>query len=182
MKRVIATVLGTVISLVLLLSYKTHSLSSSNAAVAPPALTTPSSGSAPSAAPSTPAGAPSDQPSSGPSAAPTTPARTAAPTTTPKATTSAKQVIQGTAVDTRYGPVQVQVTLAGSKITDVAILQVPQREQRDVEINSYAVPILQQETLQAQSAKIDMVSGATYTSVGYLQSLQSALDKAKKTG
>ena len=77
---------------------------------------------------------------------------------------------------------QVQVTLTGSKITDVAILQVPQREQRDVEINSYAVPILQQEALQAQSAKIDMVSGATYTSVGYVQSLQSALDKANKTG
>jgi uncharacterized protein with FMN-binding domain len=171
MKRVIATVLGTVISLVLLLSYKTHSVSSSHAAVAPPALTTPSN--EPSAEPSL---TPSAQPSaSAPaSAAPTT----AAPTTTKKAST-AKKVVQGDAVDTRYGPVQVQVTLSGSTITDVAILQVPDRERRDIEINDYAVPILRQEALQAQTAKIDMVSGATYTSVGYLQSLQSALDKAK---
>jgi uncharacterized protein with FMN-binding domain len=179
MKRVIATVLGTVISLVLLLSYKTHSLSSSNAAASPPALTTPSSGSDPSAAASVPPSAgPSVQPSGSASAGPTT----AAPTTTKKPSSAAKKVVQGNAVDTRYGPVQVQVTLSGSTITDVAILQVPQREQRDVEINGYAVPILRQEALQAQNAKIDMVSGATYTSVAYLQSLQSALDKAGKSG
>lgn len=191
MRRVIATVVGTVISLVLLLSYKTHSVSSSTAAAAPPALTTPSSAGDPSAEAS--AAAPSAQPSSQPStqpsappfsAAPTTKAapKAAAPTTTTKATTAAKQVVQGDAEDTRYGPVQVQVTLTGSSITDVQIVQVPNREQRDIEINDYAVPILRQEVLQAQTSQVNMVSGATYTSVGYLQSLQSALDKAKKTG
>jgi uncharacterized protein with FMN-binding domain len=180
MRRVIATVVGTVIALVLLLSYKTHHLSTSNAAIAPPALTTPSSGSDPSVEPSP---APSVGPSAAPSASAGTPTtnapKTVAPTTTKKAASTAKRVVQGDAEDTRYGPVQIQVTLTGSKITDIGILQMPQREQRDIEINSYAVPILQQETLEAQSSRINMVSGATYTSVGYIQSLQSALDKAK---
>jgi uncharacterized protein with FMN-binding domain len=81
-------------------------------------------------------------------------------------------------VDTRYGPVQVAVVLAGTKITAINILQVPDQERRDIEINNFAVPVLNQEALAAQSTKIDMVSGATYTSQGYLQSLQSALDKA----
>jgi uncharacterized protein with FMN-binding domain len=81
-------------------------------------------------------------------------------------------------VDTRYGPVQVQVVMSGSQLTAVNILQVPNQERRDLEINNYAVPLLNQEALQAQSAQINMISGATYTSQGYLQSLQSALDKA----
>ena len=66
----------------------------------------------------------------------------------------------------------------GGKITDVSVLQYPNGNPRDQEINDYALPILIQETLDAQSAKIDMVSGATVTSAGYLQSLQSALDQA----
>lgn len=86
----------------------------------------------------------------------------------------------GDAVDTRYGPVQVQITLSGGKITTVQVLQVPQESSRDVRINSAAVPILNQETVQAQSSQIDTVSGATYTSEGYAQSLQSAIDAAHK--
>jgi uncharacterized protein with FMN-binding domain len=86
----------------------------------------------------------------------------------------------GDAADTRYGPVQVQITLAGGKITAAQAVQVPQENGRDVRINSAAVPILVQETLQAQSAQIDTVSGATYTSEGYTQSLQSAIDAAHK--
>ncbi|MGN6253286.1 MAG: FMN-binding protein [Marmoricola sp.] len=78
---------------------------------------------------------------------------------------------------TQWGPVQVQLTMSGSKIDKVAVLQYPNGNPRDAEINAQALPILVQETQEAQSAKIDMVSGATVTSGGYLQSLQSALDK-----
>ena len=84
----------------------------------------------------------------------------------------------GDAVDTRYGPIQVQVTLSGTKITNVEVLEYPTDSPRDQEINSYALPELDQEVLSAQSAQIDVVSGATYSSDGYIQSLQSALDKA----
>lgn len=68
--------------------------------------------------------------------------------------------------------------MQSGKITDVAVLQYPNGNHRDVEINNYALPILIQETKNAQSAQIDMVSGATVTSDGYVQSLQSALDQA----
>ncbi len=84
----------------------------------------------------------------------------------------------GDAVPTRFGNVQVQITMSGGKITAVNVLQIPNRDRRDQQINSYAVPILNQEAVAAQSADIDMVSGATVTSVAYLQSLQSAIDKA----
>ncbi|GAB3600215.1 hypothetical protein GCM10027446_33310 [Angustibacter peucedani] len=83
----------------------------------------------------------------------------------------------GEVAQTRWGPVQVQLTLDGTKITDVQVVQYPNGNGRDQEINSYALPILVQETVSQQSASIDMVSGATVTSDGYLQSLQSALDQ-----
>jgi len=72
----------------------------------------------------------------------------------------------------------VQLTVSGGKITKVDVLQYPNGNGRDAEINSYALPILVRDTVSAQSANIDMVSGATVTSDGYLQSLQSALDQA----
>ena len=77
---------------------------------------------------------------------------------------------------TRYGVVQVQVTISNGRITDVTTLQYPNREDRDVEINDYALPQLRAEVLAAQSTSVDAVSGATYTSEGYLASLQAALD------
>jgi uncharacterized protein with FMN-binding domain len=86
--------------------------------------------------------------------------------------------VTGDVAQTRWGPVQVQITVAGGKITAVSVVQYPNNNPRDQEINSYALPVLVQETTSAQSANIDMVSGATVTSEGYLQSLQSALDKA----
>ncbi|GHF31798.1 uncharacterized protein with FMN-binding domain [Amycolatopsis bartoniae] len=86
----------------------------------------------------------------------------------------------GGAADTRYGPVQVRITISGGRITDAQAVQYPQESGRDVRINSTAVPELDQETLQAQSARIDTVSGATYTSEGYQQSLQSAIDAAHR--
>lgn len=94
-----------------------------------------------------------------------------------QASTAASQVA-GDTVQTRYGPVQVQVAVSGSTITDVAVLQYPDRDGRSVQINQYALPQLINETLDAQGSGISMVSGATYTSQGYLQSLQSALDQA----
>jgi uncharacterized protein with FMN-binding domain len=83
-------------------------------------------------------------------------------------------------VNTRFGPVQVQITLSDGKITSAQAVQVPHETSRDVRINSAAVPVLIQETLQAQNAQIDTVSGATYTSDGYAQSLQSAIDAAHR--
>ncbi|MET7969648.1 FMN-binding protein [Micromonospora sp. NPDC005305] len=84
----------------------------------------------------------------------------------------------GSVAQTRWGPVQVKITVSGGRITDVAVLQVPDGNHRDQEINDYAVPILRQEALAAQSARIDTVSGATVTSDGYRESLQSAIDAA----
>jgi uncharacterized protein with FMN-binding domain len=86
------------------------------------------------------------------------------------------KVVNGTVAQTRWGPVQVQVHIGAGKITDVVALRVPSGNQRDEEINSYAVPALRQETLDAQSANINTVSGASVTSDGYRRSLQAALD------
>ena len=99
-------------------------------------------------------------------------------TTTAGASSAAGTVVTGSAASTRWGPVQVQLTVSGGKIIDAQVVQQPDGNRRDEEINASAVPTLVQETLDAQSAKIDMVSGATVTSEGYLQSLQSALDQA----
>ncbi|GGU95642.1 FMN-binding protein [Streptomyces filipinensis] len=84
----------------------------------------------------------------------------------------------GDTVQTRWGPVQVRVTVQGGRLTDVTAVRYPQDNPRDQEINGYALPQLRREALAAQSARIDAVSGATYTSDGYRRSLQSALDSA----
>jgi uncharacterized protein with FMN-binding domain len=126
---------------------------------------------------STTSSTPSDTSTPSASATPAPSATASSPAaSTPSAATGTKTVT-GTAVDTRYGPVQVKVTFEGTKITSVDTVQYPSESGRDVEINSQALPILQQETLSAQSAQIDTVSGATYTSEGYIQSLQSAIDQ-----
>ena len=91
---------------------------------------------------------------------------------------SASTTVTGSVVQTQWGPVQVQLTVAAGQITAVDVLQYPQGNSKDQQINARALPILVQETVSAQGAKIDMVSGATVTSTGYLQSLQSALDQA----
>src|SRR4051794_31847186 len=92
---------------------------------------------------------------------------------------SGTKTVTGSAVDTRYGPVQVKVTVTNGKVTSARAVEYPQGSPRDAEINAYAIPQLNQEAVQAGSASIDMVSGATFTSEGYIQSLQSALDQAK---
>ncbi len=96
------------------------------------------------------------------------------------ATTDA--TINGSVAQTRWGPVQVQLKVSAGKIVDVVVLQQPNGNRRDDEINSYALPVLRTEVLQAQSANIDGVSGATVTSDGYRESLQSALSLAHLGG
>ncbi|WP_232303621.1 FMN-binding protein [Pseudofrankia sp. DC12] len=148
----------------------------------------------------TQAGQPASSDSPSPAAATTSPASASAASATPTAgsaaaatagassgtgssgstgtgTTGTRTVV-GDVEDTRYGAVQVELVLSGRTITDVIALQVPNRERRDIEINDQAVPILRQEVLAAQSAKIDAVSGASFTSSGYAWSVQSAIDKA----
>ncbi len=148
MNRILLAIGGTLAGIVLLFTYPT----STDQKLA-------AGGAHPLTPPTTPAPA-------GPSTAPA-PSRTGGPAT-----------FDGAAVDTAYGPVQVQISVAGGKITAARVLQVPQESSRDVRINSQAVPILDQEAVQAQSAQIDSVSGASYTSDGYTRSLQSAIDAA----
>lgn len=149
MRRITVWILTTISALVLLFGYRTSTSASTGEASMPPSPGTNSSGSGSS---------------------PTT--SNAAPAAGSGGT------VTGIAEQTRYGPVQVQITVAGGRITAVDVVDYPTGNDRDREINSEAIPTLVDETVQAQSAQIDMVSGATYTSTGYVGSLQSALDKA----
>jgi len=152
MRRVVLAIVSTVASLVLLLSFKTH-----NPSVAtPPAATSNATGNT----------------STGSSS-------TGSSTSTGGSTgASGTKTVTGDAVDTRYGPVQVQVTVTDGKVTNATAVEYPVTDPRDAQINAYAIPALNQEAVQSGTAGIDMISGATYTSEGYIQSLQSALNKA----
>jgi len=154
MRRIVIWLASTLTILVLLFGYHTSTNKTSSASVVSSSPTT-SSGSKPRSSPSGTTSSGSDGGSSS------------------KITTYAGQVAQ-----TRWGPVQVKITVQGGKLTKVTILQQPSGNSRDAEINSRALPILINESLSAQNANIDMVSGATVTSEGYVQSLQAALDEA----
>jgi hypothetical protein len=154
MRRAIFAVLVTAAGLMLLLSFKPQDVASADP---PPAAIAPAT-----AQPSEGAGDPGSSGSGGVSGS----------------SGSGTRTLTGDAVDTRWGPVQVRITVSGGRITQVEAVVVPDSNPRDREINASAVPILTQETLAAQSAQIDTVSGATYTSEGYIGSLQSALDRA----
>ncbi|MEV4582308.1 FMN-binding protein [Nonomuraea jabiensis] len=153
MRKMMFAVIVTAIGLALLLSFKPHDV----AGLAPP----------PAAVQTRHPGQP-DPGSGGQTSAPSSPSAASAGTRT----------VDGGTVDTRWGPVQVRITVTGSRITDVQALHSPDGNRRDLEISDVALPILRQETLSAQSAKIDAVSGATYTSDGYTRSLQSAIDRS----
>lgn len=88
------------------------------------------------------------------------------------------EVFTGDVVATRFGTVQVQITMANSRLTDVTALKLTDEGNKSVRISARAAPILRSEALAAQSANVDVVSGATYTTDGYTESLQSALDRA----
>jgi len=159
MLRAILAVLSTAAGLIFLLSFKTHGTS---ATTAPPAAIGGTAGASGAAS------APSSD-SSG--------ASSPSSSSTGSATATAKTVT-GDAADTRYGPVQVKITVKNGKLVAVDAVVYPQNDPRDEQINAYAIPELDKEALAAGSARIDTVSGATYTSEGYVQSLQSALDQA----
>jgi len=151
MRRVILAVTGTIAGLVALLSFKSHS------PAVPVAATTGTGGAS----------------SSSSSSATTVPGefRSVAGPLTQGETT-----ITGKVGHTVYGPVQVQLVVKSGKIVKVAILEQPANTIHDIQIGEFAFPRLISETLAAQSAKIDAVSGASYTSAGYIASLQSAVD------
>lgn len=149
MRRILLWALTTVSTVVLLLGYRTSTSTSLPTGA--------------EAADNTPGATPS----------------TITPSTSARTTTSTYTgTVTGTTADTRWGPVQVRATLAAGRITAVDVVQYPTANHKDQEINADAIPTLVQETLEAQSADIDVVSGATVTSDGYLQSLQSVLDQA----
>lgn len=169
MRRVILAICATAAALVALLSFKTHTQAGVGSSPAA-ALGTPASGSGGTAATTAPS------PSSSAAQAKSGTSKSTAAANT--GSTTAKTVT-GDAAQTIYGPVQVQVTVKNGKVTAVTATEYPQDTPRDYQINSYAIPQLNSEATAAGSANIDSVSGATYTSQGYLSSLQSALDKLK---
>jgi len=163
MRRVVLALLATAIGLVLLLSYKAHTPVPVGSA-----LTSPDSGSSPQTTPT--AGTGTGTGTGGSSGSTTT------------TTTTSGKVQNGTFVGdpitSQFSTIQVQVTVSGGKITDITVVQDADNEQHSAEVDAFAIPTLKSEALSAQSANIDSVSGATYTSQSYTQSLQSALDKA----
>ncbi|WP_217550458.1 FMN-binding protein [Streptomyces sp. GbtcB6] len=156
LRRIMLASAATVSGIVMLLALKPHTA---------PTVITDSAAPAPSAAASASPGASSGSGSSGSSGK-------------SGSSSTGTKTVTGDTVQTRWGPVQVKVTIKNGKITDVTALQYPSDNPRDQQINDYALPQLRSEALAAQSASIDTVSGATYTSQGYQQSLQSALDSA----
>ena len=181
MRRIAIWLASTVTIVVLAFGYHTSTNKTSTLAVATRSagpIGTPTA-SAPASTPA--ATSPSPSPARGSTnsgSGTTSPSPTSSPTpSTGKAATTTK-TYTGSVAQTRWGPVQVELTVAGGRITGVDVVQYPNGNGRDQEINDYALPILVQATLDAQSAQVDMVSGATVTSGGYLESLQSALDAA----
>jgi uncharacterized protein with FMN-binding domain len=110
---------------------------------------------------------------------------TATPTPTPQntSTSPAATLKDGTFTGNNsanpYGNVQIAIIVSSGKITSVNVISMPNRDSHSSAISNYAKPILVNSTLNRQSASIDTVSGATYTSNSYIQSLQSAIDKSK---
>jgi len=174
MRRAITALVATVVGLVLLLSFKTGSAKSSNRPVALSGATAGND--------TGNDGANDGTSTSLPSPAATSPATTSSPNATAKA--AGTQTITGSSVRVSegfrtFGSVQVQVTLTNGKITKLVAVDYPNNDPQSSEISQYSIPVLTQEVLAAQGTKIDIVSGATYTSDAYAQSVQAALDKAK---
>ena len=161
MRRTLAAVALTVIGLWLVLSFKSSPVSRASHVASPPVPAT--------TAPARPGDA-GQEPAAG------SPPGPGSSTTQPAPTS--QRTISGDVVPTRYGDVQVAVVLNGSQIADVKALQLPFDRARSQAISDQVAPMLHDEVVQAQSAEIDTIGGATYTSDGYAQSLQSALDKA----
>jgi uncharacterized protein with FMN-binding domain len=187
-KRALSAIVTTAFALILLLSFKTPSTgglaasTTSNTAIVgqPTTPSTTTTGTTTDTSGTTTTDGPTTTDGAAPATAAPTP--TLAPTQdTTTATTSGYTdgTVTGDTVSTRFGDVQVQVTISGGVITDVSALQLPSNDSHSARISQAAEPILRQEALTAQSANIDLLSGATYTSDAYARSLQSALDQAR---
>jgi uncharacterized protein with FMN-binding domain len=161
MRRVILAVTGTIAGLVALLSFKSHSPTVPVAATSGTGGGSSSSSTSTSTSTSTTTTVPGEFPE-GSLAGKLTPGETA---------------VTGHVANTVYGPVQIQLIVKSGKIVKVAVLQQPMNTIHDIQIGEFAFPRLISETLAAQNAKIDTVSGASYTSAGYISSLQSAVDQ-----
>ena len=196
-RRAIVAIAATAVALVLLISFKTPpdaglaGIGSSRLVAVgdPPAFgTVPSLDPGaqdrspvtvpPTAAPPEPGAGQRPRPRNGTATAPSTAPVTPAPATPPPAAGAFSGQVVGPVVDTQFGSVQVRATVSGGRIVDVAAVQLPFDRRRSAEISQYVEPILRNEALQAQSAQVDVVSGATYTSEAYAGSLQGALDQA----
>jgi uncharacterized protein with FMN-binding domain len=179
MKKIIYAVLATISGLVLIFSYRT-----SLDAVQPMAVTDPaaSTGTTTTTTPSTTTDDESSESSSDDESTEGSTSGSSGSSSSGTTATTASGMTDGTytggAANTRYGPVQVQITVSGGVIADVQVIDYPNSNREDQQINGRALPTLVSETTQAQSSQIDMVSGATYTSQGYIASLQSAIDQA----
>ncbi len=158
--RGVVTVAATALGLALLFSFKTPEQAPPRSAGAPPSL-------APDAP--TPASRSASPASSGLIGR-------ASPAPVPSGN-DATVTVTGDDVPNQFGDVQVKVSFASGRITDVQALQLPFDRARSAEISRTVEPYLREEALQAQSAQIDLISGATYTSMSYAESLQSAIDK-----
>jgi uncharacterized protein with FMN-binding domain len=170
MRRAILTLGSTAAGLAALLSFKTHSSAADVAAPAASPAATSATG-APTA-PVTPTTKPKARATS------TASAKAKATMGAGSGGMTATRTVTGAVETTMYGPMQVKVTLEGQKITNVAVVQETNDGQESQSIDAFSIPKLTAETLAAQSARIDTVSGATQTSTGYIGSLQSALDQA----
>jgi uncharacterized protein with FMN-binding domain len=180
MRRIVTLLLSTITVLVLLFSYHTSTDSGSPSVVAAPSggAATGATPDTPTPSATTPAPAGADPGSGDDGGTVTTPSPSVTPSPSATTPSSSTKTYTGDQVMTRWGPMQVEITVSGGKITAAQAVQYPNGNGRDVEINSYALPVLNQEVVDRQSAQIDTISGATVTSDGYLQSLQSALDQA----
>ena len=189
MRRITLWSLSTITILVLLFSYRTSLSTAAGSSVAVGTVSTGSAANGPNPPQASSPPSPTTEPEPTPSTKGTP--KTKITSTSPRGVTTAKphpsssaraprpvQSYLGSVVGTNYGPVQVKITVVGGKLTKSIAAQVPWSGSRDREINSQAVPVLNSEAVRAQSASIDMVSGATFTSEGYIQSLQAALDRA----
>jgi uncharacterized protein with FMN-binding domain len=168
MRRVILAVTGTIAGLVALLSFKSHVPSVPVAATA--------GGSGGNSSSSSTSSSSSASASSSGGQTQTVPGEFPQGSLA-KNLPAGETAVDGKVANTAYGPVQIQLIEQDRKIVKVAVLVQPQNTLHDIQIGAMAFPKLISETLAAQNGKIDAVSGATYTSGGYIQSLQSALDK-----
>lgn len=174
MRKIVIAMMSTISGLVLLFSY--HTSTDSQAA-------TTASGTEPDQA----SGSASTTPNSGATSSPSgsasaTPSASSSATSGSPSSSSSSTLKDGTytgdEASTRWGEVQVKIIVKNGKVVSADAVEYPSENHRDQEINSYAIPELNAEVVAAQSAKIDAVSGATVTSGGYLESLQSAIDAA----